>query len=241
MLQELKACIEKAQHLTVLTGAGVSAESGIPTFRGGDGLWNRYRPEELATPEAFSRDPETVWRWYAWRMERVFSAQPNPAHLGFAKLQEMGRLACLITQNVDDLHERAGSRDVLHLHGTLRQMRCVACGSRIPVHRPPEVPPLPVCACGGLLRPDVVWFGESLSPDVLQLAFDEASRSDVMIVAGTSAVVHPAASLPLEVKRHGGTVIEINPDATPLSSMADLSIRMPAGMAITENLGLGQS
>ncbi len=232
MLETLQAYIEQAHYLTALTGAGVSAESGIPTFRGGDGLWNRYRPEELATPEAFSRDPETVWRWYAWRMERVFSAQPNPAHIGLARLQETGRLKCLITQNVDDLHERAGSRDVLHLHGTLRQMRCLACGRRMPVHRAPEVPPLPACACGGRMRPDVVWFGESLPADVLQRAFDEAARSDVMIVAGTSAVVHPAASLPLEVKRHGGTVIEINPEVTPLSVMADLSIRMPAGMAI---------
>lgn len=238
MLRNLMVYIEKANYLTVLTGAGVSAESGIPTFRGGDGLWNRYRPEELATPEAFSRDPETVWRWYAWRMGRVFSAQPNPAHLGLAKLQERGWLRCLITQNVDDLHERAGSRDVLHLHGTLSQMRCVRCGQRIPIGRPPEVPPLPVCACGSLMRPDVVWFGEALPSDVLQRAFDEATRSDVMIVAGTSAVVHPAAGLPLEVKRHGGAVIEINPDATPLSSMADLSIRMPAGKAMSEFLGL---
>lgn len=228
----LSRYIAGANYLTALTGAGVSAESGIPTFRGGDGLWNRYRPEELATPEAFSRDPETVWRWYAWRMERVFSALPNPAHLAFATLQERGRLRCLITQNVDDLHERAGSRDVLHLHGTLRQMRCVACGRRVPVDRPPEVPPLPVCACGALMRPDVVWFGEALQPDVLERAFAEASRSDVMIVAGTSAVVHPAAGLPLEVKRRGGTVIEINPDVTPLSSLADLSIRMPAGEAM---------
>lgn len=238
MPEKIKACIEKAQHLTVLTGAGVSAESGIPTFRGGDGLWNRYRPEELATPEAFSRDPETVWRWYAWRMARVFSAEPNPAHIGFAQLQAMGRLVCLITQNVDDLHERAGSRDVLHLHGALRQMRCTLCGRRMPVHRPPEVPPLPLCACGALMRPDVVWFGESLPADVLERAFDEAARSDVMIVAGTSAVVHPAASLPLEVKRHGGTVIEINPDVTPLSSVADLSIRMPTGQAMAEILGI---
>mgnify|MGYP000300734175 CR=1 FL=1 len=181
----LSRYIAGANYLTALTGAGVSAESGIPTFRGGDGLWNRYRPEELATPEAFSRDPETVWRWYAWRMERVFSALPNPAHLAFAKLQERGRLRSLITQNVDDLHERAGSRDVLHLHGTLRQMRCVTCGRRVPVDRPPEVPPLPVCACGALMRPDVVWFGEALQPDVLERAFAEASRSDVMIVAGT--------------------------------------------------------
>ncbi|MEW6260539.1 MAG: Sir2 family NAD-dependent protein deacetylase [Thermodesulfobacteriota bacterium] len=137
------------------------------------------------------------------------------------------------------MHERSGSRDVLHLHGTLRQMRCMACGRRRPsFHRAPEVPPLPACDCVGRIRPDVVWFGEFISADVLQRAFDEAARSDVMIVAGTSAVVHPAASLPLEVRRHGGTVIEINPDTTPLSSMADFPLRMEAGIAFHELVGI---
>ena len=224
--------IRNSRYLTALTGSGVSAESGIPTFRGKDGLWNRYRPEELATPEAFARDPELVWKWYAWRMERVWAAQPNPAHHAFCKLEEMGFLKALITQNVDDLHERAGSRNVIHMHGMLRVVRCVRCGNSVELREPPTVPPLPVCDCGGLLRPGVVWFGEPIPEDVLRRAFDEANLSDVMIVAGTSALVYPAAGLPLVVKRKGGVIIEVNPDKTPLTEHADVSIREKAGDAL---------
>lgn len=226
-------CIINARYLTVLTGAGVSAESGIPTFRGKDGLWNRYRPEELATPEAFERDPETVWRWYAWRMERVWAAQPNPAHIAFKELEDLGILKALITQNVDDLHERAGSTRVLHMHGSLRVVRCVVCHRSYFLEKPPVVPPLPRCeGCGGLVRPGVVWFGEAIPEDVLQQAFYEASLSDVMIVAGTSAIVYPAAGLPLIVKRNGGVIIEINPEETPLTRNADISFRNKAGDAM---------
>lgn len=221
----------RSKYLTALTGAGVSAESGIPTFRGKDGLWNRYRPEELATPEAFKRDPELVWEWYKWRMKIVFNAKPNKAHYAFAELEKMGILKCLITQNVDDLHERAGSKRVLHLHGSLKVVRCTGCGIEFEVDRPPEKI---LCECGSLLRPGVVWFGECLPSDVLNEAILELSSSDVVIVAGTSAVVQPAASLPYIVKRNGGFVIEINPDETPLSRIAEVSIREKAGKAMEE-------
>ncbi|MEJ5299610.1 MAG: NAD-dependent protein deacetylase [Thermodesulforhabdaceae bacterium] len=225
--------IRKARYLTALTGAGVSAESGIPTFRGKDGLWNRYRPEELATPEAFARDPETVWKWYAWRMEKVWAANPNPAHYALRKLEEMGLLKTLITQNVDDLHERAGSKNVIHIHGALRIVRCVSCGNSIDLSTPPTVPPIPLCSCGGLLRPGVVWFGEPIPEDVLHRSFDEANLSDVMIVAGTSALVYPAAGLPLVIKSRGGVIVEVNPDKTPLTEHADVSIREKAGDALS--------
>lgn len=226
----MDAKLLEAKHLIALTGSGVSAESGIPTFRGKDGLWNKYRPEELANPGAFAADPEKVWRWYAWRMELVFNAKPNKVHIAFAELEKMGLLKCVITQNVDDLHERAGSKRVLHLHGSLRVVRCTSCGNSFEVEEPPKIPPLPRCdKCGSLLRPGVVWFGEMLPADVLDAAIKECERADAIIVAGTSAVVQPAASLPLIVKRNGGVVVEINPEETPLTAIADYSIRGMAG------------
>ncbi|MET1125043.1 MAG: NAD-dependent protein deacetylase [Archaeoglobaceae archaeon] len=231
MLEEVANVIARAKYLTALTGAGVSAESGIPTFRDRDGLWNRYRPEELATPEAFARNPKLVWEWYKWRMELVFKAEPNPAHHAFAELERMGLLRCLITQNVDDLHERAGSRNVLHLHGRLRVVRCTGCSREFEVDEVPK-DELPRCECGALLRPGVVWFGELLPKDVLERAFEEVSKSDVIIVAGTSAVVQPAASLPLIVKKRGGKIVEVNPSETPLSNVSDFSVRMKAGEAL---------
>jgi len=224
-----------AEYLVALTGAGVSAESGIPTFRGKDGLWNKYRPEELANPEAFARNPERVWEWYAWRMEKVFSAEPNRAHIAFAELEKLGILKTLITQNVDDLHERGGSKNVLHLHGSLRIVRCTKCGTEWKIKKPPKIPPLPECSkCSSLLRPGVVWFGEMLPPDVLERAFHEAEMVDAIIVAGTSAVVQPAASIPLVVKRNGGIIIEINPSETPLTDFADFSLRGKAGGVMEE-------
>ena len=220
--------IKEAKHLTALTGAGVSAESGIPTFRGKNGLWNKFRPEELATPEAFARNPELVWKWYAWRMSIVFNATPSRAHLALAKLEELGLLKALITQNVDDLHERAGSKKVIHLHGSLRIAKCSSCSYVEYLKEPPHT--LPKCPeCSSLLRPGVVWFGESLPLDILRKAVEELSKSDAVMVVGTSAVVQPAASLPLIVKENGGKIVEINPERTPLTAMADVSIRGKAG------------
>ncbi|MCS7122055.1 MAG: NAD-dependent protein deacetylase [Archaeoglobaceae archaeon] len=228
---EVVDVVLKAKHLTALTGAGVSAESGVPTFRGKDGLWNKYRPEELATPEAFARNPEIVWEWYKWRMKIVFNAKPNQAHYAFAELERMGILKCLITQNVDDLHERAGSKRVLHLHGSLKVVRCTGCKKEFEVNEPPEKT---LCECGSLLRPGVVWFGENLPEKILRDAIFELSLSDAIIVAGTSAVVQPAASLPYIVKRNGGIVIEVNPDVTPLTEIADISVREKAGKFMKE-------
>jgi len=162
-------------------------------------------------------------------MEKVFSAKPNKAHFALAELERIGLLKCLITQNVDDLHERAGSRKVLHLHGSLRVVKCTCCGNCFEVDEPPKIPPLPKCSCGSLLRPGVVWFGEMLPADVLEEAIMEMEKADVVIVAGTSAVVQPAASLPLIVKRRGGILIEINPEETPLTSIADYSFRRSSG------------
>jgi NAD-dependent deacetylase len=230
MLREAAKILRDAGHAVVLTGAGISAESGIPTFRGKDGLWNRYRPEELATPEAFARNPKLVWEWYAWRMGIIFSAKPSGAHRAIARMEEDGIVKAVITQNVDDLHERAGSRNVLHLHGEIAKIICSdrQCDYAIRVREPPEINPLPECPeCGSLLRPGVVWFGEALPADVLREAMELCEKSDVILVVGTSAVVQPAASLPLIVKRNGGTIIEINPDETPLTPFS-LSIRCPA-------------
>ena len=227
--------IKNSEYLTALTGAGVSAESGIPTFRGKDGLWNKYRPEELATPQAFRTNPKLVWEWYAWRMKIVFNAKPNQAHYALAKLEEEGILKCLITQNVDDLHERAGSRNVLHLHGSLRVVKCESCDYKFYAEKPIEVETLPTCPkCSKLLRPGVVWFGETLPSDVLSKAFNEVEKSDVIIVVGTSAVVQPAASLPLIVRKSGGKIIEVNPNETPLTSIADISIRGSAGEVLSK-------
>ncbi len=213
--------------LVALTGAGVSADSGIPTFRDKDGLWNRYRPEELATPQAFARNPELVWEWYAWRMRLIFDAEPNLAHKALALMEKVGLLKAVVTQNVDNLHERAGSRNVIHLHGRIDEMRCVECGNTVCLNEPPESIP-PYCECGGMMRPNVVWFGESLPEKELNLAM-ELCRSSNVIVIGTSAAVQPAASLPYHAKRNGHFVIEINPDVTPLTDLADVSIRERAG------------
>jgi NAD-dependent deacetylase len=221
--------------VVVLTGAGISAESGVPTFRGTDGLWRNFRPEDLATPEAFARDPKLVWEWYAWRREVVAGCDPNAAHRVLVDMEEqLGRENfTLVTQNVDGLHDAAGSRNVLRLHGSLWSTRCTREGTRYPDRRVPleEIPPR--CPdCGALLRPDVVWFGEALDGDVLEVAIHASQRAKTMIVIGTSAIVQPAASLPLLAKRNGARLIEINPDETPLSDYADEVLRGPAAVKL---------
>ncbi len=216
-------------RVVAFTGAGVSAESGIPTFRGRGGLWERFKPEELATPEAFARDPARVWAWYKWRLSLVLSAKPNPAHLALAELERMGLLTAVITQNVDGLHQAAGSKRVVELHGSLRRARCTRCGFKVRLSRVPEEE-LPRCpACRGLLRPDVVWFGESLPADAWLEAVELASSCKCMLVIGTSCAVYPAASLPLIAKRGGAALVEVNLEATPLTAIADVSLRGRAG------------
>ncbi len=220
-----------ARRAVVFSGAGLSKESGLDTFRGPGGLWDRMRPEELATPQAFARDPETVWRWYAWRWQQVAAAQPNPAHLEFALWEGRFERLTVVTQNVDGLHLAAGSSNVLELHGTIRFARCSKCAQREPmaeaVARSPQEPPR--CpACGGRLRPDVVWFGEQLPEGVFEAAAAAALSADLFLAVGTSATVYPAAGLIEIAARSGALVIEVNIEPTPLSDLADVRLAGPA-------------
>lgn len=229
--------VQAAKRVVVLTGAGVSAESGIPTFRGADGLWRRHRAEELATPEAFARDPRLVWEWYEWRRQLIAARRPNAAHEAIAALEVRAQDFLLVTQNVDGLHRRAGSRRIVELHGNLWRVRCPAEGTvtenlEVPL---PSLPPR--CACGALLRPDVVWFGEALPTDAIRRAYDAVESCDVMLVVGTSALVQPAASLPMIGKAHGAYLVEVNLEPTPLSGFADESHQGKAGELLPQLLG----
>jgi NAD-dependent deacetylase len=218
-----------AQSVAALTGAGISAESGLPTFRGPGGLWRNHRPEELATPQAFARDPQMVWEWYDWRRSVHAGAEPNAGHRALAALERTKREFLLITQNVDSLHERAGSRAVVHLHGSLWRVRCLACGREEPNEQVPLNPLPPRCACGGMQRPAVVWFGEALPEGELQAALAAARHAEVFLVVGTSSLVYPAAALPRVALASGARIIEVNPEATELSGSAHASLRGLAG------------
>ncbi len=218
--------IAEARRITVLTGAGISAESGVPTFRGNDGLWQTYRAEELATPQAFARDPKLVWQWYDWRRGVISKCKPNRAHIALKALQQDKSLQfSLVTQNVDGLHDLVGSLDVLKLHGDIWNLRCTCCSynetnRNVPLeHLPPTCP-----KCNAHLRPDVVWFGEMLQMQIIQSAIESAVNCDLFLVIGTSALVQPAASLPLEAKFSGAKVIEINLEPTAISQYTDLSL-----------------
>ena len=213
----------------MLTGAGISAESGIPTFRGPGGLWKEYKPEDLATPEAFARDPKLVWEWYNWRRELIAKAAPNAAHHALVEIEKRKARFTLITQNVDGLHDLAGSGKILKLHGDIWRMRCTQCGADFPNRRVPLPKIPPHCACGGLARPGVVWFGEPLPEGMMQEAEHAASSALVFLSIGTSAVVYPAAGLIPHAKRAGARVIEINPEPGPLSDQADCVLKGPAG------------
>jgi len=219
-----------SKRITVLTGAGISAESGIPTFRGKEGLWKTYRAEQLATPTAFIEDPKLVWEWYDWRRGIIGTKEPNPGHNVLASWEELFPHFALITQNIDGLHQKAGSKNVIELHGNIWKQRCIEEQTILENHDIPlrEIPPH--CpTCGALLRPHVVWFGESLDGSVLQQSFMLSSNCDVMLAIGTSAVVQPAASLPLSAAEAGAKLIEINPDPTPLTTYADFSFRAKSG------------
>jgi NAD-dependent deacetylase len=227
----------QVRSVAVLTGAGISAESGVPTFRGEDGLWRTYRAEDLATPEAFDRDPHLVWEWYDWRRGLIAGCRPNAAHQALAEMERRLDDLTLITQNVDGLHQMAGSRNVVELHGSIWRMRCTQ-GCQ-PPWEDRTVPlalaggALPRCPnCGSLARPDIVWFGESLPGEALTAALAAAQRCQVMLVVGTSALVQPAASLPLFALRRGAYVVEINTQPTPLSDAAHEVIREPAASAL---------
>ncbi len=223
-----------ARRVVAFTGAGVSQESGLATFRGEGGLWGRFRPEELATPEAFDRDPDLVWGWYAWRHGAVAAAAPNPAHLALARWETLFPSYLLVTQNVDGLHRRAGSREPLELHGTIARARCERCAAERDmgeaIAESPDRPPR--CRCGGRFRPAVVWFGEALPPAVLRRAGEAAAACELFVSIGTSAVVYPAAGLIELAHRAGACVIEVNPEPTPLSRLADARLAAPAGVAL---------
>lgn len=224
-IEEAAAAIRalRPRNVVVFTGAGVSAESGIPTFRGEGGLWRSFRAEELATAEAFARDPALVWEWYEWRRGLVRAAAPNAAHRAIAVLSD----AVVVTQNVDALHARAGSADVVELHGNLFRVRCVR-EARVRAAPEPFAELPPRCECGALLRPDIVWFGEMLPDDAVARATSAMRGADLVLVIGTSGIVYPAAGL---VALCGGTTIEINPQASALSSRCTYAIAATAGAA----------
>jgi NAD-dependent deacetylase len=228
-LELARECLAAASTVAVLTGAGISAESGIHTFRGSGGLWRNFRPEDLATREAFARDPRLVWEWYNWRREIIARAEPIPAHRALARLEAAKPRFTLITQNVDGLHEAAGSRRILKLHGDIWQLRCTVCGADWIDRSAPlrTIPPL--CACGGLARPAVVWFGEMLPREILREAERAAALAEVFLVIGTSAVVYPAAGFAPSAKASGATVIEINLELTPFSGLSDFALHGEAG------------
>jgi NAD-dependent protein deacetylase/lipoamidase len=232
-LEAAAAALAQAETVFIFTGSGMSAESGVPTFRGADGLWEGVRPEDVATPEAFARDPTFVWQWYKARILAHEKAKPNPGHKAIAKLQDLYGRATLATQNVDLLHERGGSRAVLRLHGRMSHVKCPRCGHLEELGRSTlrKLPP-PCPACGSPLRPDVVWFGETLPEGAFQEASAAAAACDAALVVGTSNLVYPAASLPLLAKSQGARLVEVNPERSDLTAESDHFLQGPAGLVL---------
>lgn len=209
----------------MLTGAGISADSGVPTFRGTDGLWRNFRAEDLATPEAFKRDPRLVWEWYNWRRELIATKQPNQAHEALTILEGQVKDFWLITQNVDGLHRAAGSTKLSEIHGNIWKVRCTGCGT-IEDNRDVPMRLLPSCSgCGSLLRPHIVWFGESLAPEDINRSYAALEGCEVLLIVGTSGLVYPAASFAPIAKSAGAFVVEVNLDSTPSSNLVDISLQ----------------
>jgi len=242
-LERAAKAIAGARRVVALTGAGISAESGVPTFRGTGGLWRQFRPEDLANLEAFNRNPDLVWEWYLSRRQRIAEVRPNPGHECLARLERRLPAFTLVTQNVDGLHRQAGSARIVELHGNIWRSVCARrCGNMVDespwktrldaVDSAPTPKEVPRCVCGALMRPDVVWFGESLDAEVLSSAVDCAESADVVLVIGTSGLVYPAAGLPDLARRAGATIIEINLEPTPLSDSADIVLRSPSGVVL---------
>ena len=233
----LITALRDARHVCILTGAGVSAESGVPTFRDAqDGLWAQYEPQDLATPEAFLADPVLIWRWYRWRRDLVAAADPNSGHYAIAQLAELVPQTTLITQNVDNLHQRAGSDGVIEFHGNLFDSRCSSCNTPAVADESLELPTCP--ACGSNLRPGVVWFGESIPEVALNESCAAASDCDVFLSVGTSSLVYPAAGLANLALENGALVVEINPDPTMHASNFDIAIAGKSGRVIPELISL---
>ena len=235
MLQRAAAALARAKSVLVVTGAGVSAESGIPTFRGAGGLWEGFRPEELATPGAFAEDPARVWRWYRWRRRICLGAAPNPGHHAIAEMESSFDEFLIATQNVDGLHRRAGSRNIVELHGCIHRRRCTGCEEVCDLsdELEPDDAPLPQCAsCGKLLRPHIVWFGETYQPGILEAATAAAEAADFVLVAGTSANVWPPIAIALHAQRTGAFLVDVNPETTAVSVQADAHLGGPAGTVL---------
>ncbi len=226
--------LKHCRFLFVLTGAGVSKESGIPTFRDAlEGLWANYNAQELATPEGFKKNPPLVWQWYDSRRDKVKDVVPNPGHFALAELQKLVPEFFLVTQNVDGLHIRAGSSDVVEIHGSITRFKCFDKG-----HEQKDVEPNlkepPLCQCGSLVRPDVVWFGEAMPEKLMRQSFAAAEKADVVLVVGTSGLVQPAASLPFVAKQNGAKIIEVNPNRTELADSCDLFLAGPSGVVLPQ-------
>ena len=240
-IERARSLIRDATRIVALTGAGVSAESGVPTFRGAGALWQQYRPEDLATPQAFARDPRLVWEWYGWRRQTVAQCAPNAAHRALAEASRADPNVRVITQHVDGLHAAAGGPPPLELHGSLFRTRCTRCANRredTDAIDASSLETLPHCErCKSLMRPDIVWFGEPLDAHVLGEASRLAAAADVCLVIGTSAVVYPAAGLAELTARSGGSVIELNVAETPLTDLAVVSLRGPAAVLAPQILG----
>ena len=234
LLTQVAQRLGRAQRVAVLTGAGMSAESGVPTFRDAQtGFWSRFKPEDLATPEAFARQPEVVWNWYAWRRELVGKAEPNPGHRALVHLATRGPALQVVTQNVDGLHQRAGLARVIELHGNLMRTICSRCGRTVETWTAEAIPPR-CLTCNGWLRPDVVWFGESLPREALTQAVEIVEAAEVALVVGTSGLVEPAASLPRLALARGAFVVEINLTPTPLTPQASAFLAGPAGEVLPD-------
>ena len=233
-IPEVKARLAGARAVTVLTGAGISADSGVPTFRGADGLWRNHRAEELATPEAFARNPRLVWEWYNWRRELIATKIPNAAHHTLVEMEQRVERFWLITQNVDGLHPEAGSRKLSEIHGNIWKVRCTQC-RQVQENRAVPLPLLPFCpAFGGLLRPHIVWFRESLDPDDLDRSLAAVGSCEVLLIIGTSGVVYPAASFASLARQAGAFVAEINLDPAPNPQVVDLTIGGRAAEVVPE-------
>ena len=208
----------------------MSAESGVPTFRGEEGLWKKFRPEELATMDAFMANPKIVWEWYNWRRELIGEIGPNPGHWAITEMESLCDEFTLITQNVDNLHHVAKTKNILELHGNIHRNKCVECNRICDPDMKINPDDIPLCeSCGGKIRPDVVWFGEMLDPTIINKAFEQSEQADIFFSVGTSAVIHPAASLPPLAKRSGATLVEVNVEETPISFLADFQVRAKSG------------
>ena len=232
MFESIELALKGAKKIVFVTGAGISQESGIPTFRGKDGLWRKYDAMQLATIDAFYENPKLVWEWYNERRNNIFKSQPNSGHKAIAELENYTDVIVL-TQNIDGLHQKAGSSKVLELHGSIIRIKCSVCNFNAESFSEfSNLPPL--CECGNILRPDVVWFGEGLPQKVWQEAIIHANTCDMMFIVGTSLVVSPANTLPMYAKNNDSILVEINPDETIMTSDMDLSIRSPSAKVLPE-------